>query len=146
MAFLRSVARCNSFVSKKLSNGSCSGGSVVGGLAKWSRSDLLASHRYYIELRRELNSRCNASTVAAHPTSISNAAPSNPSQSPKDPLDVSFNDPSAAFKSKTTFELLRAYVVYLMCSSEYLVENNLKVTSAEIQGPSALGSSSNVVF
>lgn len=45
----------------------------------------------------------------------------------RDPLDVGFDDPNAAFKSKTTFELLRAYVVYLMCSSEFLVENNMKV-------------------
>lgn len=46
----------------------------------------------------------------------------------KDPLDTSFNDPSAAFKSKTTFELIRAYFVYMLCSSEYLVENNMKVS------------------
>lgn len=45
----------------------------------------------------------------------------------KDPLDTSFNDPAAAFKSKTTYELVRAYFVYMLCSSEYLVENNMKV-------------------
>lgn len=45
----------------------------------------------------------------------------------KDPLDTSFADPIAAFKSKTTFELLRGYLVYLICSSETLVENNMKV-------------------
>lgn len=45
----------------------------------------------------------------------------------KDPLDTSFNDPIAAFKSKTTFELIRGYMVYLICSSETLVENNMKV-------------------
>lgn len=45
----------------------------------------------------------------------------------KDPLDTSFNDPIAAFKSKTTFELVRGYLVYLICSSETLVENNMKV-------------------
>lgn len=46
----------------------------------------------------------------------------------KDSLDVSFADPLAAFKSKTTFELIRAYFVYMLCSSEYLVENNMKVS------------------
>lgn len=56
----------------------------------------------------------NASTAAA--------------ASQRDPLDVGFNDPNAAFKSKTTFELIRAYLVYLMCSSETLVENNMKVS------------------
>jgi hypothetical protein len=45
----------------------------------------------------------------------------------KDQLDTSFNDAHAAFKSKTTFELVRGYLVYLICSSEFLVENNMKV-------------------
>jgi len=44
-----------------------------------------------------------------------------------DPLDLKFNDPIAAFKSKTTMELMRAYVVYQICSIEYIVENNMKV-------------------
>lgn len=44
-----------------------------------------------------------------------------------DPLDLKFNDPVAAFKSKTTTELVRAYFVYQMCSIEYIVENNMKV-------------------
>lgn len=47
---------------------------------------------------------------------------------PKDPLDLSFNDARAAFKSKTTWEILRAYVVYTLCSYETLVENNMKVS------------------
>ncbi|XP_034490099.1 proline dehydrogenase 1, mitochondrial isoform X1 [Drosophila innubila] len=48
-------------------------------------------------------------------------------QSQRDPLDVSFNDPIAAFKSKTTWELVRAYMVYVICSSEKLVEHNMKL-------------------
>ena len=44
-----------------------------------------------------------------------------------DPLDLRFNDPSASFKSKTMVELIRAYVVYQLCSIDYLVENNMKV-------------------
>ncbi|XP_023289134.1 proline dehydrogenase 1, mitochondrial-like, partial [Orussus abietinus] len=43
-----------------------------------------------------------------------------------DPLDLRFNDPVASFKSKTTKELIRAYVVYQICSLEYIVENNMK--------------------
>jgi len=50
------------------------------------------------------------------------------SLTPKDPLDLSFNDYRAAFKSKTTWEVLRAYIVYTLCSSETLVENNAKVS------------------
>jgi hypothetical protein len=45
----------------------------------------------------------------------------------KDPLDQTFTDCRAAFKSKTTWEILRAYIVYTLCSSNYLVENNMKV-------------------
>lgn len=47
-----------------------------------------------------------------------------------DPLDLNFNDPIAAFKSKTTKELIRAYIVYQLCSIEYIVENNMKVSFA----------------
>ena len=45
----------------------------------------------------------------------------------RDPLDTGFSDPVAAFKSKTLIELIRAYAVYMICSSSYLVENNMKV-------------------
>lgn len=48
--------------------------------------------------------------------------------SPKDPLDITFEDPKAAFKSKTNWELIRAYIVYTLCSFEYLVDNNMKVS------------------
>ncbi|XP_055373872.1 proline dehydrogenase 1, mitochondrial isoform X1 [Condylostylus longicornis] len=50
-----------------------------------------------------------------------------PTQPQRDPLDTSFNDPIAAFKSKTTGELLRGYFVYLLCSNQMLVENNMKL-------------------
>ncbi|XP_067015376.2 proline dehydrogenase 1, mitochondrial isoform X1 [Anabrus simplex] len=49
------------------------------------------------------------------------------SRHPRDPLDLSFADPVASFKSKTTWEVLRAYIVYTMCSFEYLVEHNEKL-------------------
>lgn len=45
----------------------------------------------------------------------------------RDPLNTGFADPIAAFKSKTLIELIRAYAVYMICSSAYLVENNMKV-------------------
>lgn len=46
----------------------------------------------------------------------------------RDPLDLSFANPEAAFKSKTTWEVFRAYIVYQLCSSQYLVDNNMKVS------------------
>nr|XP_036227852.1 proline dehydrogenase 1, mitochondrial isoform X7 [Bactrocera oleae]XP_036227853.1 proline dehydrogenase 1, mitochondrial isoform X7 [Bactrocera oleae] len=53
--------------------------------------------------------------------------PNVPANPQRDPLDVSFNDPIASFKSKTTWELIRAYLVYTVCSIEPVVENNLKL-------------------
>nr|XP_033341915.1 proline dehydrogenase 1, mitochondrial isoform X2 [Megalopta genalis] len=55
------------------------------------------------------------------------AADVKPAPRQVDPLDLKFNDPVAAFKSKTTKELLRAYVVYQLCSIELIAENNMKL-------------------
>lgn len=103
---------------------------------KVSRAEILACKQYYVDLKRELNVNGNEakmSTLAAHKvdSTATSASIPDPNRLPpqRDPLDLSFNDPVAAFKSKTTWELLRAYFVYVMCSSEYLVENNIKVNN-----------------
>lgn len=70
------------------------------------------------------------SVAIQKPSSAPNNKPP-PSGGRKDPLDTSFNDSHAAFKSKTTFELIRGYLVYMICSSETLVENNMKVSSRD---------------
>lgn len=49
--------------------------------------------------------------------------------SPRDELDLSFNSPKDAFKSKKTSELVRAYLVYQICSINWLVENNDMVSA-----------------
>lgn len=67
------------------------------------------------------------SSVTKKPQRRVPPTPNVPENPQRDPLDVSFNDPIAAFKSKTTWELIRAYVVYIICSSEKLVEHNMKV-------------------
>ncbi|XP_013167757.1 PREDICTED: proline dehydrogenase 1, mitochondrial isoform X2 [Papilio xuthus] len=48
------------------------------------------------------------------------------SSSPRttDDLDLTFNSPRDAFKSKKTSELVRAYLVYQICSINWIVENN----------------------
>lgn len=146
MAFLRSVTRCNQSlaVSRKFSSSVRSGeqrrGNVFATLnnATFSRAELLSCQKYYYDLRRDINTssshdneqKSSMSTLAATkktPFSSAASASNDANQPQRDPLDVSFNDPIAAFKSKTTWELIRAYFVYLMCSSEYLVENNMKV-------------------
>lgn len=70
-----------------------------------------------------------ASSAAAAATDVRKQRQQQQSPVPRqiDPLDLKFNDPIAAFKSKTTMELMRAYVVYQMCSIEYIVENNMTV-------------------
>ena len=55
--------------------------------------------------------------------------PSSASNPRRDPLDLSFNNAEAAFRSKSTLQVLRAYLVFTLCSSNYLVENNMKVLS-----------------
>ncbi|XP_065561105.1 proline dehydrogenase 1, mitochondrial-like [Artemia franciscana] len=42
-------------------------------------------------------------------------------------LDTSFTDTVAAYKSKSFSELLRSYLVFSLCSSSTLVENNMKL-------------------
>ncbi|XP_045116029.1 LOW QUALITY PROTEIN: proline dehydrogenase 1, mitochondrial-like [Portunus trituberculatus] len=42
----------------------------------------------------------------------------------RDSLDLTFCDHEAAFKSKTTGEVLRALLVFKLCGVEYLVKNN----------------------
>jgi len=45
----------------------------------------------------------------------------------KDSLDLSFEDHSAAFKSKTTWEVLRALFVFQICGINVIVDNNEKL-------------------
>lgn len=144
MAFLRSVARCNSLVTRKVSSTS----SVVSGSIPVSSSqrgipfnDALnadqcqASLSYLSQVlaggqlhqRRFRSVTATASASGVHVAKQQQQQQNNPSSPQRDPLDVSFNDPNAAFKSKTTFELIRAYFVYVLCSSEFLVENNMKI-------------------
>lgn len=77
--------------------------------------------------RRFRSVTATASPSGVHVAKQQHQQQNDPSSPQRDPLDVGFNDPNAAFKSKTTFELIRAYFVYVLCSSEFLVENNMKL-------------------
>lgn len=155
MAFLRTISRCNCLVPRKVTSPSSGAGAGCWSYAKSEQflrqygmhaagnrgtlpSALLAAlnHRLALEGGRPSEGRrWRSTTVAASAASSGVRAASarshqqdnNPSSPQRDPLDVSFNDPHAAFKSKTTFELIRAYLVYVLCSSEFLVENNMKL-------------------
>lgn len=94
------------------------------GLSSAVRANLSTKNVHQIASSRLFSSSQMLSAAA------SKAAPATTAPgSRRDQLDTSFNDAHAAFKSKTTFELIRGYLVYLICSSETLVENNMKVTS-----------------
>lgn len=156
MAFLRSASRYNLLVSRKFLSLSSSQHAKKDFQSKLVHAEWLACNRQFGDFRAKSNAIASSSkdikhsagsngtsiasmstaAAAASPKAASTAAAaaaaaaaSRNSNSPpqRDPLDVGFNDPIAAFKSKTTWELVRAYFVYLMCSSEYLVENNMKV-------------------
>ncbi|KAK9751874.1 Proline dehydrogenase [Popillia japonica] len=75
----------------------------------------------------KINQIALKSTAATGALIQDNTAAPVGSTSPKDPLDITFEDSIAAFKSKTTWELLRAYIVYTLCSFETLVEHNMKL-------------------
>lgn len=136
MAFLRSVSRCNSLVSRKVSSSVTSGSLPV---SSAPLSDVLAAKNCQASLAylsqvlagnqlQQRRFRSVAATASASGIHVAKQQQqNNPSSPQRDPLDVSFNDPNAAFKSKTTFELIRAYFVYVLCSSEFLVENNMKL-------------------
>ena len=64
-------------------------------------------------------------TVENGMTSKSGA--SSPSHVQRDELDLSFTNTIAAFKSKTTWEVFRGWLVFTLCSSSYLVDHNYQV-------------------
>lgn len=83
-------------------------------------------------LERQLAMRKSTAAAAAAST-VQEAVADKPQ---RDPLDITFEDAKAAFKSKTNWELMRAYIVYTLCSFEYLVDNNMKVGGGPRKRPS----------
>ncbi|CAL1278097.1 unnamed protein product [Larinioides sclopetarius] len=79
------------------------------------------------------NSRFKSSIVSQNSTQTAE----NPGSSPqRDPLDLSFENTKNAFKSKTTWELFRAFLVLKLSTYSYLVENHEKLMA---QGKKILG-------
>ncbi|KAH7956883.1 hypothetical protein HPB52_013403 [Rhipicephalus sanguineus] len=66
---------------------------------------------------------------SASPAALDRTAESSSAELPpqRDPLDLSFNDARAAYKSKTTGELIRAFVVLKLSSSNWIVNNHQEV-------------------
>lgn len=95
------------------------------------RVNALNKNIHQISCSRLLSTSPQLSVAVQKPAAASEKAKTPPTGR-KDPLDTTFNDPIAAFKSKTTFELMRGYLVYMICSSETLVANNMKVRVCEV--------------
>ncbi|XP_011054081.1 PREDICTED: proline dehydrogenase 1, mitochondrial [Acromyrmex echinatior] len=140
MAFLRSVPR-RCCAGKKLVKCGASPLAVIGLLENAAVTTAAAtvattaavtrtppSLRLVAQVRGYVTSSSSSSSAAAA-NDVKKERQQQQSAVPRqiDPLDLQFNDPIAAFKSKTTMELMRAYFVYQMCSIEYVVENNMKV-------------------
>ncbi|XP_059611661.1 proline dehydrogenase 1, mitochondrial isoform X2 [Phlebotomus argentipes] len=127
MAFLRSAVRYNHLlfarkVTGKASaldflSGRCPHASPAASLFSILEQHAVPKDLHARSLSQDVRSRANSTVAAA----------GHLEQPQRDPLDVRFADPNAAFKSKTTFELIRAYLVYLVCSSSYLVEHNMQL-------------------
>lgn len=145
MAFLRSVPR-RCCAGKKLARCGAPPLAVVGLLENAAAATTTATTtttagvaaavtrappplRLVAQVRGYGTSSSSSSSAASAATDVKKQRQQQQSALPRqiDPLDLKFNDPIAAFKSKTTMELLRAYVVYQMCSIEYIVEHNMKV-------------------
>ncbi|XP_008196157.1 proline dehydrogenase 1, mitochondrial isoform X2 [Tribolium castaneum] len=91
-------------------------------LRSLSRSSASRSYGLLVELSR-LRLAAAKSTAAV----VQDAAAAPVAGKRRDPLDITFEDAKAAFKSKTNWELMRAYIVYTLCSFETLVENNMQL-------------------
>lgn len=104
-------------------------------LQNYLRATHLTPLIYRSPISVTVNTKRNTSTTTTskgQAISISNlTAPSNstnfqePNQRPK--LDLSFEDSKTAFKAKSTAELLRGYIVFQLCSLNFLVNNQKTV-------------------
>ncbi|KAI5725325.1 hypothetical protein M8J77_023846 [Diaphorina citri] len=94
---------------------------------KSNKSFLIFEHSFKSKFPVVYYSSCNSSSHGKVQFLQKKHASQSATPAIKDPLDLSFANPEAAFKSKTTWEVLRAYIVYQLCSSSFLVDNNMKL-------------------
>jgi len=135
MAFLRSVPR-RCCAGKKLVKCGAPPLAAVGGLLEnvaaaatttTTAATAVSGAPPSLRLVAQVRGYATSSSTAATDVKKQRQQQQSPLPRQIDPLDLKFNDPIAAFKSKTTMELMRAYFVYQMCSIEYIVEHNMKV-------------------
>lgn len=86
------------------------------------RNPFLLSHAHQTFKSSHAAETFHKDLTSSMDTKVGSTAPAA-----RDTLDLTFEDAEAAFKSKTTWELIRAYLVFKLCSYKYLVDNNMKV-------------------
>lgn len=105
---------------------------VVVGLLPRSLATCVSAHKYgricWGLSRRpafSVSTRLKSTPAAALVEENVDASPHDDNK--RDSLDLTFCDHEAAFKSKTTSEVLRALLVFKLCGVPYLVKNNEQV-------------------
>ena len=105
--------------------------SISGNLRCWSRSALfirpLNGSRLLIGNCSSLSSSPSASKILDDDNLLKPSKKTNIGPTALGPRDLTFDNGQEAFRSKSNWEVLRAYLVFTLCSSTYLVENNMKV-------------------
>lgn len=85
--------------------------------------------RFGLKCSNDVRLYANATTTATSTTVGDKGKAQEPQKARiRDELDLSFSDARQAYRSKSTWEILRAWVVFKLCSINYLVENNDKVS------------------
>ena len=86
--------------------------------------------------RTSVRSKASAATVGINGNQKvvfeSSGQASHGPEAPKDPLDLSFSNTKEAYKSKATFELIRAWFVLKLSSYNFIIEHNAKVSDIEV--------------
>ena len=96
-----------------------------------SRTPLLYRGRYEASAASSLRWTSTTSTSKGQAISLANLNNSTPATTEANnrrKIDLSFEDSETAFKSKSNLQLLRGYLVFQLCSINFLVENQKTVS------------------
>ena len=102
-----------------------------GPLRVFSKSNLIFLNCRYSNLNGDLSKQIcflRLKSTSAPVVTAESAVSSDQDKFQKDELDLTFENTKDAYKSKTTWELMRALMVLKLTTIDYLVENHQKVS------------------
>ncbi|XP_023216644.1 proline dehydrogenase 1, mitochondrial-like [Centruroides sculpturatus] len=104
----------------------------VSATSRYAKFALKCGYRYNYTI---LRCKSSSATVVTSETTVVSSQTERIRQ--PDPLDLTFEDTKSAYKSKTTWELFRAFLVLKLTKYDYLVENHQKLLKLgrKILGP-----------